>query len=166
VAVAGAIQEVSGLTTQLKWPNDILVSGKKVAGLLIETASFPAGEHAALMGVGINVNVAGFPTELTPIATSLQIELGHEVDMNSVERALCEWIDATRKQTATNGWPWLLSEWRSRDNSTERTYSILEGIREVVGKAIGVADDGSLLLQLEDGRQIATLAATSNLAPD
>jgi BirA family biotin operon repressor/biotin-[acetyl-CoA-carboxylase] ligase len=82
LAVQQAIAESTGLAPDIRWPNDLLLSGKKCGGILVETASEPAmaGQAAALryavIGIGINLNHRGFPAELASIATSIALETG------------------------------------------------------------------------------------------
>jgi BirA family biotin operon repressor/biotin-[acetyl-CoA-carboxylase] ligase len=98
--VAAAIEAVTGLATELKHPNDVLVGGRKVAGVLAE-----ATEGGVVLGIGINVNVAlpDLPQGIDPPATSLLIETGHDVDrvellvvlLDRLERAYDGWVAAT-----------------------------------------------------------------------
>ena len=79
VAVTRAIEEVTGINPDIKWPNDILINGKKVTGILTELQADPDRVKAIILGIGINVNQeeADFPYELKDIATSLKYRTGH-----------------------------------------------------------------------------------------
>jgi BirA family biotin operon repressor/biotin-[acetyl-CoA-carboxylase] ligase len=100
-ACAAAIAAVAGVTPEVKLPNDILISGRKVAGILAE-----AREGRVVLGIGINVNVSeeDLPTDLDRPATSLLVETGHEVDraevlvelLHRLELAYDEWVSARR----------------------------------------------------------------------
>jgi BirA family biotin operon repressor/biotin-[acetyl-CoA-carboxylase] ligase len=83
LAVRSAILEAAGLTCDIRWPNDLLLGGKKVAGILVQSA-----EGSAIGGIGINVNHAAFPAELAGTATSLRIAAGGEENGNR-EKAVC-----------------------------------------------------------------------------
>jgi BirA family biotin operon repressor/biotin-[acetyl-CoA-carboxylase] ligase len=72
-----AIQTHSGLVVDLKWPNDLLTSGKKVGGILTEMHAEPGLVRFVIVGIGVNVNQEQFSAELAPLATSLRIESGH-----------------------------------------------------------------------------------------
>jgi BirA family biotin operon repressor/biotin-[acetyl-CoA-carboxylase] ligase len=79
LAAQTAIRETSGLAADIRWPNDLLIGAQKCGGILVETASHPGREgnlRYAVIGIGINVNHAGFPPELAPFATSLRIASG------------------------------------------------------------------------------------------
>jgi BirA family biotin operon repressor/biotin-[acetyl-CoA-carboxylase] ligase len=99
-AAAEAIVQVTGLTPEIKLPNDVLVGGKKTAGILAE-----ARDGRVVLGIGINVNLADadLPKSIDPAATSLLLETGHEVDrvellvelLDRLERAYDSWVAAT-----------------------------------------------------------------------
>jgi BirA family biotin operon repressor/biotin-[acetyl-CoA-carboxylase] ligase len=76
LAVRAAVQEVTGLVPNLRWPNDVLLGGKKFCGILIEMNAEPTRVHYIVMGVGLNVNHWSFPAELKNEATSLRLETG------------------------------------------------------------------------------------------
>jgi BirA family biotin operon repressor/biotin-[acetyl-CoA-carboxylase] ligase len=79
VAVAEGIQSATGLTADLKWPNDVFVGGRKVAGILAEASGSTAGSYV-IVGFGINVMPAAYPPEVAVRATSIEVELGRGVD--------------------------------------------------------------------------------------
>src|SRR6185437_14285015 len=74
LAARAAIREVTGMTVDIRWPNDLLLRGRKCGGILVETAVDGAILRYAVIGIGINVNHAGFPSELEALATSLRME--------------------------------------------------------------------------------------------
>jgi BirA family biotin operon repressor/biotin-[acetyl-CoA-carboxylase] ligase len=82
LAAQRAIQQTTGLLADIRWPNDLILNGKKVGGILVESTSTPTAPHHpahlrfAVIGIGINLNHAEFPAELAPIATSLRRESG------------------------------------------------------------------------------------------
>jgi len=82
LAAQRAVQQTTGLLTDIRWPNDLILNGKKVGGILVESTSAPATAHHpahlrfAVIGIGINVNHQAFPPELAPLATSLRRESG------------------------------------------------------------------------------------------
>lgn len=161
VAVAEAIEEVTDLAPRLKWPNDVLVSGRKIAGILIETDSQRPNDPTTqrpihLVGIGINANVDSFPDELATKATSLELETGLLCDVTDLEEAV------RRKLFATAFLPWaeILDRWRSRDDTAGRTYRSPGPGDGLAGKAVGVTDEG--LLRLETPNGVAdVLSATS-----
>ena len=99
LAARGAIAECTGSQVDIRWPNDLLLHGRKCGGILVETAVAPAAEGAkallryAVIGVGINLNHAMFPSELAGLATSLRIERGEPVSREAILAALLRRID-------------------------------------------------------------------------
>lgn len=170
VAVCEAIGQVTGLEAAVKWPNDVLLDGRKVAGCLIEHDVVAAGapRSAMLIGVGLNANVRAFPPPLDQTATSLAVALGRDVDVEALEAAL---RPALLRATALE-WPEVLRRWRARDMTVGRWYRTTlvaaemdeagESVDvEVEGTAIGVTDEGLLRLRLPDFTVVETVAATS-----
>ena len=136
VAVADA---VPGEAT-IKWPNDIWINGRKVAGILVEGRP---QEGWAVLGMGMNVTTREFPAELAGMATSLRlsgIDRGIEAVLASVLRQLERWLDAAPDE--------VLSEWRTRDalNGQRVRWSAGEGV------ASGIDDTGALVVETSTGR--------------
>ena len=96
VAIAAAIERELGVRAGIKWPNDIFVNGRKVAGVLIETSLDRAQENFAVVGIGVNANHApeDFPEDLATKATSLRIAAGHTVDRAALAAAILRELDA------------------------------------------------------------------------
>jgi BirA family biotin operon repressor/biotin-[acetyl-CoA-carboxylase] ligase len=153
VAVAEAIEAQTGLFPTLKWPNDVLLSGRKAAGILIETVP-EAG--AALAGIGMNVNVEVFPEDLAQTATSLCIEAGRAFDIAGMEEAVRRALFAARALE----WEEALRRWRLWDATTGQRFRAILGGQESVGTAEGVSDSGALVMKREDGTVCEVLSAT------
>jgi BirA family biotin operon repressor/biotin-[acetyl-CoA-carboxylase] ligase len=153
VAVAEALAELVRTKVELKWPNDVLASGRKIAGILIETAD----RDIALVGIGINVMSAAMPAEIEQPATSLRIEQSRTLDTLIVEDAVRSRLFAEAKRAHID-WPDLLRRWKERDCTAGRRFRAENGLE---GIACGVADDGALLLRLEDGSIRACYAASA-----
>ena len=162
LAVAEGIEELCGISTLLKWPNDVFSAGKKIAGILIETAAYPPPnpDPVALLGIGVNVNTPSFPHELSETATSLLQQTGREWDITPLEECIRAHLNSLRDQTRRNGSKWLLDRWRERDDTTGRKYTLERDGSLLRGIARGVDDDGALLVNV-NGRTICTLSATS-----
>ena len=100
LAARGAIAEASGLEVDLRWPNDLLLRGRKCGGILVESAMAAGapgdgggGMRYAVIGVGLNVRHESFPEELRDVATSLRMEAGREVDREDVLIGLLRGLD-------------------------------------------------------------------------
>jgi BirA family biotin operon repressor/biotin-[acetyl-CoA-carboxylase] ligase len=145
VAVAEACELVAGLNCSIKWPNDVWIGDRKVAGILLEGRP---QEGWAVVGIGLNVAIGAeeFPEELREIATSLAVEGGSELGVEAVLAAVLEALEARLASPPRE----ILAEWRSRD--------ALEG-REVrwnggFGRAAGLDESGGLVVETDGGRVV------------
>jgi len=150
LAVAHSIESVTGLKAQLKWPNDVLISGRKVCGILIESNVRGGRVDYAIIGIGINVNLglADFP-EFSPVATSLSDELGREVPL--IELIRCLLVEIERLYLALPSGESIYQQWRDRLITLGRKVEVRWGKTMYTGVAESVARDGSLLLRRPDG---------------
>jgi len=150
LAVAHSIEAVTGLKAQVKWPNDVLINGKKVCGILIESQMRRNIVDYAIIGIGVNVNLklSDFP-EIQPIATSLSDELGRDVSRLELIRRLLVEIERLYLSLPAGGA--IYEEWRDRLVTLGRNVSVTWGRTKYEGIAESVARDGSLLLRHSDG---------------
>jgi len=149
LAVVHSIDAVTGLKAQIKWPNDVLINGKKVCGILVESEVRRSNVDYAIVGIGVNVNLrlADFP-EILPIATSLSDELGREVSrLEFIQRLLVEIESLYLALPVGNS---IYEEWRDRLMTLGRRVSVEWGTLSYKGIAESVARDGSLLLRHSD----------------
>ncbi len=153
LAVCRAIEETTGLFTRIKWPNDVLVEGKKVCGVLPQSELADEQVLFALLGAGINVNldVAAHP-EIREIATSLRSELGREVSREEVLAAtlnhletLCEAL--RRGEVVSVGWKKRLDT-LGKPVRVQTAGGIEEGI------VVDADSDGTLILRRDDGSHV------------
>ena len=157
LATAEAVEETTGLSPTIKWPNDVLIAGRKLAGVLIETELSGQAVKYALVGIGLNVNfdVEQVP-EIAEIATSLKRELGREVSREAVLAALFNRFEALY-QEASRGRS-VYEAWRSRLETLGRPLKVTFGGQVEAGVAEDVDGEGSLVLRRADGSQV-TIAA-------
>lgn len=157
LAVAEALEGAAGLASRVKWPNDVLVGGRKIAGILIETELAGEGVNYALVGVGLNVNldVAAAP-EIAEIATSVRRELSREVSREELLAALLNAFERRYEEAAASDAAFLA--WRSRLDTLGRRVRATLGERVEEGVAEDVDAEGSLLLRRDDG-SLATVEA-------
>jgi BirA family biotin operon repressor/biotin-[acetyl-CoA-carboxylase] ligase len=147
----------------LKWPNDLHLSGRKLAGILVETS---LGEHPfATAGIGINVNHPAFPPPLDITATSLRIETGSPVDRNALAAAILTSIDESY-QLVSSDFPRII-DWANRaDCLRGRRVSAEAGTVHHEGIACGLSPDGGLLLGAPDGTlSILTSGEVTRFSP-
>jgi len=150
LAVVHTIEAVTGLKSQTKWPNDVLVNGRKVCGILIESDVQGNAVNYAIIGIGINANLklADFP-EILPIATSLSDELGRDVSRLSIIRCLL--VETERVYLALSAGGSIYEEWRDSLVTLGRRVRVKTGEAIYEATAESVARDGSLLLRGPDG---------------
>jgi len=150
LAVVHSIGAVTGLKPQLKWPNDVLVNGRKVCGILIENSVRGNIVNYAIIGIGVNVNLrlSDFP-EILPTATSLSDELGRDVLRLELIRRLLVEIEKLYLALPTGGS--IYQEWRDNLITLGKRVHIKSGKTDYEGIAESVAVDGSLLLRHPDG---------------
>jgi BirA family biotin operon repressor/biotin-[acetyl-CoA-carboxylase] ligase len=169
LAVARALEDAAAarslaLQTDLKWPNDVQISGRKVAGILIETASDQAGETAALIGVGINVNlnVAAYP-QIAEIATSLRDALGVEVPREEVLAGFCNHFEALH-EAVLSGDDTPFNAWKERLITLGREVTATGSRETIRGRAIDVERDGTLIIQTASGSRLSVEAGDVTLS--
>jgi len=150
LAVVRTIKKVAGLETQIKWPNDILIKGKKVCGILIENEVKGDRVNFAIIGIGINVNFnpLAFP-EISDIATSLAHELGAEVSKIELIGALLSELEQLYLE-AQAGAP-IYREWQENMGMLGRWIQVKTGEAVEQGKAETVTQNGNLILRRADG---------------
>lgn len=159
VATAAAVESQTALSPQIKWPNDLLLDGKKLAGLLSEASALANRLEYAVVGIGLNVNFdpRAF-SEIAPVATSLQAVLGRPVSRLGLLRELLAEVEGRYSQLfveSSSGADPLWSEWRRRLGTLGQQVVVTEGERRESGLAYDVARDGSLLLCRDDGSEVA-----------
>ncbi len=150
VGVHRGIQRATGLSTDLKWPNDVLIDGRKVAGILAEGSSVGCPAQAVIIGIGVNLRHAVYPADVASRAASLEGALGRPPERGQVlVEILCGLVDAvTTVERDRDG---ILRAWREAAPSSvgaivERTDET--GTRR--GTTAGIDDCGALLIQTSD----------------
>lgn len=162
LAVAHSIEAVTELRAQIKWPNDVLIDGKKVSGVLIETDVRRGVVPRAIIGIGINVNfsLAAFP-EIASLATSISDELGK--DVSRVDLIRCLLVELERLYLALPEGEPVYQEWRDRLVTLGKKVQVKSGETTLHGTAESVATDGSLLLRHSDGSSTGIIAGDVSL---
>lgn len=153
VAVARTVESVTRLRPQIKWPNDILVNGLKVAGLLNEMSSETDTIHFVVLGIGVNLNMKRdqFPEGLRHPASSLLLESGTCVSRVEFTRTLLTALDALYDDYLEHGFSPIKEEWLSRSMVMGRRVRVVSGNDATEGIVCGIDDDGALLLQRGSG---------------
>ncbi|HEX8960517.1 MAG TPA: biotin--[acetyl-CoA-carboxylase] ligase [Geobacteraceae bacterium] len=160
VAVARAVEAVTPLKPSIKWPNDLLINGRKVAGLLNEMSAETEKVNFIILGIGVNINMRRdqFPADLRHPATSLFLESGGEVSRLAFTHALLEALDALYGTYLLHGYEPVRKEWLALSNVLGKKVRVSFQESETVGVAEGIDEEGALLVQLADGRVERVLA--------
>lgn len=149
VATASAIQQLAPV--KLKWPNDILLNGKKLAGILCEY--IPDTNPAVIVGIGINLNQTRFPENIQDIATSLKLETGETVNRTDFIINLLQNLDSEYKEFLQGKNENLIRKWTEQSDMFGKTVTIYKKSKTLVGTALGLNPQGKLILQTAEGKK-------------
>ncbi|MGQ9627581.1 MAG: biotin--[acetyl-CoA-carboxylase] ligase [Anaerolineae bacterium] len=164
LAICEAITKLTGIEAEIKWPNDILIRGKKVGGILTELGIQREKVEYAIVGIGLNVNLR--PDDLPEVSgpiTSLSYELGHPVSRLELLQAILESIEARYKRLQKGESP--KREWEERLSTLHKYITVTTPVEQVEGWAEEVDEDGTLILRLRDGRRRRIIAGDVTLRP-
>jgi len=131
----------------IKWPNDLLLNGRKVGGVLAEPA-----DGKTVLGLGLNLNIRDFPDEIEMISTSIFAELKKKLDKMMIFDVLCKEIDDLYGMYKRDRIPEILVKWRHYTVMLGRNVRIETADRQIVGRAIDISGDGGLVVTLPDGK--------------
>ncbi len=148
-----ALRRVTGLNVTIKWPNDLMVSGKKIGGILTEMKTYPAKIIFAIVGIGINVNIDidVFPDDVRKIATSVKNETGITYSRTEIIAEILNEIDRWYGFLKVMGRKILLSEWQKLTSTLGREVKVTAGNETFTGLAESLDDKGMLILRLPSG---------------
>jgi len=156
VAVTDALDVLVGRPGHIRWPNDVLLDGAKICGILPEAAVDPAGQVShVVLGIGLNVNQTAFPPELGARATSLRLVSGTCRDPGAVLPVLMEALDRRYREWLERGFAGMMEVWRHRAITLGQRVRTPDG-RD--GVAVDVAADGALLVDLGEGEPVRILS--------
>src|SRR5690348_11074742 len=152
-ALRSAIAQQTGLSTEIKWPNDILIGGRKVAGILTELSAELDRVKYVLVGIGVDVNLdaADFPDELRGQASSLKIELGKPVGRAELAAEILRELDRVYARILAGDFAAVAGDWEQHCATLGQRLVIGLGDRRVCGRAEALGEDGALLLRTEHG---------------
>ncbi len=152
VAVAAATERITGRRAAIKWPNDVFLENKKVAGILIESGTDSAGQPFAVVGIGLNVNheSADFPPELAERATSLRMATGRPYDRAALAVQVLEQL-AARLDQVKDSFSDLVGEASARSLLLGRWVQLRSGASVHEGIAESLDENGQLLMRAGDG---------------
>ena len=153
IALLRAIRSLTGLQPQIKWPNDILVGGKKIAGILTELSAELDQIKYIILGIGVdvNVNTSEFPPELRRTATSLKAELDRPVARAELAVAILRELDDDYARICSGRFSEVADEWETLCATLGQNVVIHVGDRQIRGRAESLSEEGALLLRTDHG---------------
>jgi BirA family biotin operon repressor/biotin-[acetyl-CoA-carboxylase] ligase len=161
IAMCEAIEVVAGLRARLKWPNDLLVNGRKAGGILVESGLLGDRLEYAILGIGVNVGQAPSPDQVSFPATSLAAEAGRPIERLKLLRAGLGQLEAL--YAGLDDGEALRAGWAARLDWLGEPVVATTAEGEVAGLAEGVAEDGALLIRLDSGAVRRVLAGDVRL---
>jgi len=154
IAVAEAVEQTAGLHPDLRWPNDVLLDGRKFCGILTEMNAEPTRVRYVVVGIGINVNHASFSDDLEPIATSLRIASGREWSRVELTAALLKSLDSEYRKLIEGGAgarAAILRNFEARSSFARARHVFVDEDGGYEGITEGLDDRGFLLVRTESG---------------
>jgi BirA family biotin operon repressor/biotin-[acetyl-CoA-carboxylase] ligase len=164
--LAEAVKNVTGLRVGIKWPNDIVVGGRKLCGILSESNLYSGGKvNYLVIGIGLNVNqkARDFPSEIRPASTSLNIETRRHISRVKILKAF---LRAWRRRTEClkkNGLSYIVEIWKKYDITLGREVEVINGERWLKGRAVDIGALGELIIETLDGNRVKCLAEDISL---
>jgi BirA family transcriptional regulator, biotin operon repressor / biotin---[acetyl-CoA-carboxylase] ligase len=152
-ALFRAVYSQTSVKPEIKWPNDILIDGKKVAGILTELSAEPDKVKYIILGVGVDVNLSAtdFPPELRKIATSLRVEAGQKINRAELAVKILQELDKDYQRVCSGQFESVANEWEEHCSTLGRNVTINIGDRKIQGCAESLDTDGALLIRTQHG---------------
>jgi BirA family biotin operon repressor/biotin-[acetyl-CoA-carboxylase] ligase len=160
VAACAALAQAAGLRAALKWPNDVLISGKKVAGILVETALRGETLDYAVLGLGLNVRWSPAPEQVDFPATHVEAEAGRAVERERLLYALLAQLDAHYPALLSGA---IFEDWRARLTMLDTPIELRTEAETLAGRAEGVTPEGALIFRAASGEVREVLAGDVRL---
>ena len=163
VAVARTVERLGGVSARVKWPNDVLVGDRKIAGVLMQSRIGPAGVGHIVLGIGLNVGAA--LADLPPGATSLRVAGGRDVGLAEVERTLLAELEIVYRATLAAGGRPDPAEWLARAAYLGEMAQVVDDGAAIDGEVLGITPRGALRLRLADGSEREVVAGDLTRGP-
>jgi len=153
VAVTRAIEDIAEVRAEIKWPNDLLINGKKCTGILTELQADVDRVQAIILGIGVNVNqdLEDFPDEIQPIATSIKMVAGVHIDRAHLVARILHYLEIYTDMYVEHGFEPLKLLWESYSGTLGRRIKAVMINQQIEGIALGITNDGVLQVQTDDG---------------
>ena len=155
LSLCNAIRDFTGLDCKIKWPNDIIIGNKKLAGILTEMKSSAGKIDYVIVGIGINVEQKIFPEEISHKATSIILETEKAIDKNDLFVHILETLEADFIRNNLEMTPSVLAEYTKLCATIGKTVTFSKGNESVCGKAVGIEQNGELIVTIDGGTSYA-----------
>ena len=153
VSVVESVKKITGIKTNIKWPNDIHYKGKKLCGILTE--GIFGKESYVVVGFGLNVNQISFPSDIGNIATSLKIIKNKNIDMDKLtESIINNFFNLYNDYYNKNKLKSIIRMWTRYCDTLNKNVAVITKTNKINGKAVGIDNECSLLLKLENSKII------------
>ncbi|HET8924099.1 MAG TPA: biotin--[acetyl-CoA-carboxylase] ligase [Candidatus Acidoferrum sp.] len=159
LAAHSAVQALTGLEADLKWPNDLLIRGKKAGGILTEMYAEPGQIRFVIVGIGLNVNQEKFPGELSNLATSLRIETGKPQSRMELLVRLLREFESDYNQLLQEGVAGVIKKFEAISSYAKgKRVRVSNGAESYTGTTAGLGPDGLLHVRRDDGQLVTVIA--------
>ena len=159
LSARSAVQAVTGLTVDLKWPNDLMINGKKAGGILTEMHAEPGQIRFVIVGIGLNVNQEKFPGEIANVATSLRGETGKPQSRMEVLVRLLREFESDYNRLQREGVANVVERFESVSSYAKgKRVRVSNGSESYVGTTAGLGPEGLLQVEREDGRLMTVIS--------
>ena len=159
LSVHAAVEAVTGLAVDLKWPNDLMIRGKKAGGILTEMHADPEAIRFVVVGIGLNVNQERFPGELTNIATSLRQETGKPQSRMELLVRLLREFETDYNRFVREGVASVVKRFEVLSSYAHgKRVRVTNGTESFLGTTVGLGPEGLLQVERDDGRVVTVIA--------
>ncbi|ADL11668.1 biotin--[acetyl-CoA-carboxylase] ligase [Acetohalobium arabaticum] len=165
VALAKTIDELTDSVPEIKWPNDVLINGKKVSGILTEMSAEIDQIDYLVLGIGVNLNIAvdEFPSDLKNKATSIQEESGQQIPKLNFFLSLLEQLEEEYFKLQTEGFEKIIEGWKEYNITLGNEVTVTSNNEVLTGQAVDVDNKGRLLVELPNGTMKKVVAGDVTL---
>ena len=159
LSARAAVQSAAGLSVDLKWPNDLMISGKKLGGILTEMHAEPSQVRFVIVGIGINVNQQKFPAELAGASTSLRMETGKVQSRLEVLVQFLRQFESDYKELLSEGSARVVMQFEAASSYARgKRVRVTNGRESFTGVTAGLEDTGVLRVKRDDGEMTTVIA--------
>ena len=151
VFISRALEKSTDAEVECKWPNDVLINGKKCCGILLENSFVSDRLDFSVIGVGVNVNQSTFAGDLAGRATSLRIELGHDFNRKNLFQSILHEADDLLPEVNVRKGGRVMEDWKKRCKMFGKPVTVAHETESVTGTALRLSDDGGLVVETASG---------------